>query len=174
MKVLDSKLLKRFLKQASSSLTGRWLLIGGTLLPAIGLDIRATIDIDLIGLGAKEKAQNLELMNLAEALGLSIESINQAAEFFLQKAGYTEADLIPLQTGKHCTIFRPSAALYLKLKVARLSESDLQDSIHYFQYCVKAGDDIDRASISSMLARELAKQASEERKRGLGILAALV
>lgn len=152
--------------------------MGGTLLPAVGIDIRATIDIDFVGLGSKEKSQNLEIMNLAQDLGLSIESINQSAEFFLKQVGHTDRDLIPLlegkQAGRRCTIFRPSALLYLKLKIARLSESDLQDAIHYFQYCVKTGDSIDRSAIKSILARELAKEASEERKRSLGILTSIV
>ena len=79
MNSLDSKLLKQFLTLATQQLRGRWLLVGGTLLPAVGIDTRSTVDIDLVGLGDKEKLQNLELMKIAEQLGLSVESINQAA-----------------------------------------------------------------------------------------------
>src|SRR5438552_100562 len=127
MKSLNSKLLSDFLKLAGIKLKGRWLLVGGTLLPAVGLEIRSTVDIDLIGISDKEAAQSLELMALAESLGLPVETINQAAAFFLKKIGFQEADLLPLHKGKNATIFRPSIELYLRLKIPRLSASDLLD-----------------------------------------------
>lgn len=48
MKSLDTKLLKEFLKRAGERLHGDWLLVGGTLLPAVGIDSRSTTDIDLV------------------------------------------------------------------------------------------------------------------------------
>ena len=50
---LNSTLLTEFLKRAGERLYGEWLLVGGTLLPAVGIDVRATVDIDLLGLGKK-------------------------------------------------------------------------------------------------------------------------
>lgn len=115
---LNTQLLKKFLKLAGDSLKGDWLLVGGTLLPAVGLDIRSTVDIDLVGLGEREAAQSLELMELAEKLGLGVETINQAAAFFVHKAGYKKADLLTLYKGKSATIYRPSILLYWRLKLS--------------------------------------------------------
>lgn len=50
MKTLDSKLVKYLLQRAEKSISGEWILVGGSLLPALGLDYRSTLDIDLIGL----------------------------------------------------------------------------------------------------------------------------
>lgn len=76
MKSLNTQILSKFLKQASSSLTGEWILVGGTLLPALGLNVRSTVDIDLIPLTKKDNSQTLELMKLTKSLNLPIETIN--------------------------------------------------------------------------------------------------
>lgn len=151
MKNLDSTLLKKFLKLAGDSLQGNWLLVGGTLLPAVGIQVRSTIDIDLVGLSEKESKQGLELMELADKLGLGVEVINQAAAFFLHKAGFKDTDLIPLQKGKSATIFRPSVMLYWKLKLARLTESDALDCQHYLSYCRGQKDKVDIKLLKNLL-----------------------
>ena len=94
MKALDSKLLRSFLKEATSKLKGEWILIGGTLLPAVGLDVRSTVDIDIVNLDP-DSDQALKLMELAEQLGLGVETINQAAAFYVHKLGFTKADIFP-------------------------------------------------------------------------------
>ncbi len=167
MKQLNAHLLKKFLKTASLKLTGEWLLVGGTLLPAVGIDIRATLDIDIIGLGKKEKQQSLELMEIAESLGLSIESINQAADFFLNRLKYTKADLIPLIEGKRCTIYRPSCFLYIKLKSLRLTETDLSDCLSYFDFCVTRDKNLDPAMIIKYLEQFKSHQDSDIKKFNL-------
>ncbi len=154
MKNLNPALLRKFLRVAGDKLKGKWLLVGGTLLPAVGIEIRSTVDIDLIGLGEREMTQNLELMELAESLGLAVESVNQAAAFFLKKTGYMLEDLLVLHKGKQATIFRPSLALYWKLKAGRLTESDFEDCRHYLRYCRGQNDVEDRAGLKAWLARE--------------------
>lgn len=163
---LDSKLLKEFLKMAGSKLEGNWLLVGGTLLPAVGLQVRTTVDIDFVGLGKKESAQSLELMELAESLGLSVETINQAAKYFVEKVGYEKEDLIPLVSGKKATIFRPSISLYWKLKVGRLSETDLIDCQHYLGYCRGQNDKIDEGNLLKILnnAEKITSSSQEQSK----------
>ena len=173
-KTLDSKLLKEFLKLAASKLEGEWLLVGGTLLPAVGLHVRATVDIDIVGLGKKEATQSLELMELAEALGLSVETINQAAKFFVEKAGYNKEDLLPLMKGKSATIFRPSVALYWKLKSSRLSETDLIDCQHYLHYCRGQNDKIDEGKLLKILNDAEKSQATPEFRKRLASLRQLV
>lgn len=151
MKTLDSKLLKKFLHEAGERLSGRWLLVGGTLLPAVGIDLRSTVDIDFLGIGDEEARQQLELMEVAESLGLPVESVNQAAGFFLKKVGFSERDLILLHQGRKAAIFRPSVELFWKLKIGRLSETDVQDCEHYLRFCKSVGDRIDIAKLRAKL-----------------------
>lgn len=174
MKNLDSNLLKKFLDLALQELKGEWLLVGGTLLPALGINIRSTIDIDLVGLGEKERAQNLELMEIAEKLGLSIESINQAADFFVKKARYTDADLITFKSGKGVQIYRPSLFLYWKLKIARLTESDVEDCKSYFKYCQSQHDSIDFKALELLISNGHKAEPSLEKIQRLEQLRALL
>lgn len=160
MKTLNTQLLSRFLELASRRLKGEWLLMGGTLLPAVGLNIRSTVDIDVVGLGEAENAQSLVLMEIAEELELPVESINQAAAYFLKKVGYKKTDLLPLTQGKEATIYRPSADLYLRLKAGRLSETDLVDCQHYFNYCISRGDAIDLKKINRWLRPMIENESS--------------
>lgn len=174
MKNLNSKLLRKFLELASIELKGKWLLVGGTLLPAVGIDVRATVDIDLVGLGVKEKMQNLELMTLAERLGLHIEAINQAAEFFVSRHAPTSKDMFILVKGKRAQIFRPSVELYWKLKVPRLTESDLLDCQHYLQFCIGQKDGVDVRDLDRVVQLELKKENSSEKRDRLLKLSELV
>jgi hypothetical protein len=165
MKNLDSKLLNEFLEIAGQHLTGDWLLVGGTLLPAVGIDSRATVDIDFVGLTASERSQTLEVMDIAEKLSLPIETINQAAAYFVDKVSPKKADMIILKKGKRANIFRPSCEFYLKLKCERLSQSDLQDCMMYYEFCKKNGDKIDGASIKKHLNAVSKQQTGEKLKR---------
>lgn len=172
--VLNSKLLKQFLKKAGESLDGEWLLIGGTLLPALGVDIRSTVDIDFIGLGKKEAAQSLELMELSESLKLPIETVNQAAAFFLNKIGYDKENLLVLHKGKKATIYRPSAELFFKLKIGRLSETDAMDCAHYYKYCASHKDRIDAESLVKLLKASIKKERNKEKQKRLENLYELI
>lgn len=160
--ILNKKVLSQFLDRAVEQLKGEWLLVGGTLLPAVGLDVRATVDIDLVGLSAKESAQSLELMELAEELKLPVETVNQAAAFFVHKAGYTKSDLLPLRKSRNCVIYRPSLLLYWKLKLARMTETDAIDCQHYFNYCVGQGDAMNRGEIKKALRQAAQAAVSQE------------
>ena len=174
MKQLDAKLLNKFLKIAGSSLEGKWLLVGGTLLPALGIDARSTIDIDLIGLGRKEADQSLQLMEIAEQLGLGVETINQAAAFFLKKIKYDESDLLLLHQGKSANIYRPPIELYWKLKIGRLSETDLLDCQQYYTYCVTKKDPINVKKLAMLLKAASAFDPSPEKSLRLKTLERLL
>ncbi len=144
MKVLDAKFLKKFLKTATDQLAGDWVLIGGTLLPALGIDHRVTTDIDMISLQREQSSKlNLQLMELAEQQGLPAESINQAAAYFLEKIPHYRKSLVLLQEGKKGKIFRPNATLYLLLKIKRMSESDFSDCIHWLKWMRKQKEKLD-------------------------------
>lgn len=161
MKNLDVEILKKFLKIAGDHLLGEWLLVGGTLLPAVGITIRVTVDIDLIGLGEKERGQLIELMKISESLGISVESINQAAGFFLDKVGYKKDDLLVLHKGRHSIIYRPSVMLYWKLKLERLTESDFIDCQYYYHFCVTQKDIINQKTMHKMTKAYLKQEVSE-------------
>jgi hypothetical protein len=166
--ILNKKNLLQFLVEAGQQLRGDWLLVGGTLLPAVGLDVRSTVDIDIVRLD--EPLQTHDLLKLAEHLGLPIETVNSAAGYFLRKIGYNKKDLLPLHKGSHATIFRPSVALYWKLKSARMSDSDLLDCRHYLNYCRAQGDAVDYATLKKILAQ--AKGDSKEKNARLATLLA--
>jgi hypothetical protein len=173
-KPLNPKLLREFLQQAGNQLKGSWLLVGGTLLPALGINVRSTVDIDLISLGEKENSQTLALMELADSLGLPIETVNQAAAFFLKNIPYEKTDLIPLHEGDTAKIFRPSVLLYWKLKLARLSESDLIDCQHYYSYCLGQKDSVKPTQLEHLLLKSLKTETSSEKKLRIKFLISLL
>jgi hypothetical protein len=155
---------------AGDFLEGDWLLLGGALLPAVGVDVRSTVDVDLVCLKRGGAEQTLRLMKLAESLGSPIESVNQAAAHFLDKTGYSRKDLIELSRGKTAVLFRPSVRLYWKLKIPRLTESDLSDCQHYFRFCRGNGDDINGEELRDLVRTELARKPPPEKSRRLKAL----
>lgn len=164
MKALDSKTLQRFLKLAAERLRGGWALIGGTVLPALNVDHRATTDIDVVGLDNPTQADTLKLMQLAEDLGLPIESINQAGAHFLLKIPQYSRHLVPLRKGKSATIYRPDAWLYCRLKISRFSESDLADCVEYLKLLSRLKEPWDAAELRKLVLSEAKKAASSEEK----------
>jgi hypothetical protein len=125
---------KKFLKLVTEKLSGEFLVVGGAVLPLLGYHQRATVDIDFIGLGKNERAQSLEIMRIASSLQLPPEAINSAAAIFIEQVKYTKADLIVLSKGPKATIFRPSTLFYMRLKFARMSESDFDDCKAWLQF----------------------------------------
>jgi hypothetical protein len=162
---LDSKVIKKLIQKAGEQLSGEWILAGGVLLPALDLPIRSTVDVDLWGLGSHESSQQLELMKLSESLGLPVDTINQAGAFFLNKVGYVKDDLIILHKGSKATVFRPSVALYWRLKVQRFTETDAQDCSHYLKFCRQVKDPVDLSELRGILQAAQTDAASAE-KRG--------
>ncbi len=136
-KNLTPKKLKEFISLVSKNLKGEWVLIGGTVLPLLGVHHRITVDIDLIGKNNKERAQQLELMKLAEKLKIPAETINQAGALFLEKIKGFEKKLEILLESKECKIYRPNLSLFLELKLERLSESDKEDCLEMIKWSVK-------------------------------------
>jgi len=170
MKSLDHKMMEKFLKEAGGVLEGRWVLIGGTLLLALEEAVRPTVDIDLVGLGKEELSQTLALMKLSEKLGLPVETINQAGSYFLHKIKNFEEKLIPLLKTKKCEILRPNLELYWELKVARLSERDLDDCLSYFDYVKRKNEVVDFKKLKSILKNRVLKDISSEQKNRIAFL----
>ena len=127
---MNSRTLKKFVEIASDRLIGEWVVIGGTVLPILGVDHRVTLDIDFIRIHEKESnADSLILMEIAEQMGLPIEAVNQAGAYFFSKVENAVDHLVILRKGSRCTIYRPDVWLYIALKLGRFTETDLEDCL---------------------------------------------
>ncbi len=152
---MDTKLLKKFIKLLGERVSGDWIILGGTVLPLLQASSRYTKDIDLAPpLGATQK-DTLTLMEIAESLHLPIEAINQAAGFFLYRIPNWQKEIILFHEGTKATIFRPSATLYLLLKIERMSETDLEDCLKMIEFSKRRGEALDRHRVISKIKSEI-------------------
>lgn len=156
---MDSAILQRFLKLASSRLRGKWVVMGGTVLPLLGIEYRVTNDIDLAGPRTASQEDTLILMGIAEELHLPVEAINQAGAFFLFKIPDWESHLIEVFRGKSATFFRPDTTLFCLLKIPRLSESDFDDCVQMLKFDSKTVE-------VSRLVKEISKHLKENPSEG--------
>lgn len=129
MTKIDEKLLRRFAVKLADTLRGDWVILGGTVLPLLGISYRATVDIDVAGPRTSSQEDTLKLMEIAEGLGLSVESINQAGAYFLHRIDKYEQNLVLYHAGRKGALYRPNATLFILLKMERLSETDLTDCL---------------------------------------------
>jgi hypothetical protein len=123
---LDRARILELLEQIAETLRGDWLLVGGALVSIWVESRRTTEDIDLIGLKG-EGSERLALMDAVHALGLPIETVNSAADYFVYRIDGWRREIEVLQQFEHCTLYRPTATLFVLLKMRRLSEQDLED-----------------------------------------------
>jgi hypothetical protein len=125
---LDRARLERVVEAIAERLPGDWLLVGGALV-ALWLEPRRTTeDVDILGLGGTAD-ERLALLRLATELGLSVEALNSAADFFVRRIDGWREELEPFRSGARGRIHRPSVTLFLLLKLGRLSEQDLADCL---------------------------------------------
>ena len=124
---LTAATLWRFVELAGERLTGDWVVIGGCVLPLLGIEHRVTVDIDVAGPDEADMHQSLVLMEIAEELGLGAEAVNQAGAHFLRLVPDWREHLVEIHRGAGATLHLPDATLFLLLKLRRLSESDLDD-----------------------------------------------
>jgi hypothetical protein len=130
MTAISSKISKKFLDLASQELQGDWVIMGGAVMILLGVRERFTVDIDLAGPEAATQADTLKLMGIAEKIGLAPEAINQAGAFFLNRIPHWKENLVTMIKSDKFSLYRPNSFLFLQLKIARLSESDLSDCIN--------------------------------------------
>jgi hypothetical protein len=125
---LDRARLERVVEAIAERLAGDWLLVGGALV-ALWLEPRRTTeDVDIVGLDGTTD-ERLALLRLAGELGLSVEALNSAADFFVRRIDGWREEIEPFRSGARGRIHRPSVTLFLLLKLARLSEQDLADCL---------------------------------------------
>jgi len=165
---LEGRVLDRFLTLAGDRLRGDWVLIGGMVLPLVGIEHRVTMDIDLAG--PEGNQQTLELLQLAAEIGLPPEAVNQAAGYFLHGIPGWADHLIRVRSGRTATFHRPDATLYLLLKVPRLSPTDLQDCLLYLDHARRAGEPFDAEAVRSVIATDLAGAPTAARRDRLRAL----
>ncbi|MEI6399611.1 MAG: hypothetical protein WCO71_12655, partial [Pseudomonadota bacterium] len=113
----------------------------------------------------------LTLMEISQSLGLPIEAINQAGAFFLHKIQNWENKLILVHKEQKASIYRPNLELYLRLKIARLSESDLEDCLRYLDYTILHGEPIDPQSLMRICGEPV--QSPELTARRAKLIAAI-
>ncbi len=123
---LDRARIAGIVQAIADQLPGDWLLIGGALVSLWIEPRRVTEDIDVVGFEGTG-ADRLALLGLATDLGLPVEALNSAADFFVHRIDDWRDQVEPFRVGAKGRIFRPTPTLFLHLKVGRLSEQDLAD-----------------------------------------------
>lgn len=148
---LDRARIDEILDAIAQRLPGEWLLVGGALV-AIWLEPRrVTEDIDIIGMSGSS-SERLALMDLAVDLGLPVEVVNSAADFFVFRIPGWRTEIEVLRKGPHTTIYRPTPTLFLLLKIGRLSDRDLEDCRQLVRHARATAMPIDTARVDSTLA----------------------
>lgn len=169
MSFINEKLLRDIVDKVSNQLAGDWIIIGGTVLPLVGVDHRVTMDVDMVPFAGNDNESLMGLMTVASELGLPVETINQAGGFFLQKiAGWKEKTIL-IKKGKKGRVFRPSLELFFELKLSRLSESDLQDCIEYFKWC-RDHKELEKEPLLRVVKNEIKKKPDADKLARLELL----
>ena len=163
MKTINRKTLNDFLGIAVRKLSGNWVLIGGSVIQIIKDDARVTLDIDIAGPDSATQSDTLMLMDIAAALGLPVEAINQTGAYFLRKISGWDKMLIEIRKGPKTVFYRPNVTLFLLLKIARLSETDLEDCFAFIDFARKNGETLNVKQIDRAIESELKTPQSEER-----------
>ena len=140
-------------------------MLGGSYV-ALCLDARrSTEDIDLIPVGGG--AERRHLLYLSDDLGLPIEAVNSAADFFVERIKGWRDEIELLLTGAKGRIFRPTATLFLLLKARRLSPIDLTDCLTQIRSSREAGRALDAARVLRLLDELAPGEAELEKRRAI-------
>lgn len=148
--VLDRERLEAVLEAAEARLKGEWLLVGGALVCLWLEPRRVTEDVDLIGLSGTAE-ERLALMTLADDLGLPVEAVNSAADYFVRRIDGWREELEVFRAAGGFTLYRPSPTLFLLLKIGRLTEADLGDCLAVIRRARVEGLRIDAGRVRAAL-----------------------
>ena len=170
MRVLNQETLQSFVELAGDRLTGDWVIIGGCVLHLLGLGQRITFDIDVAGPDESGMDQTVPLMEIAEELGLPVESINQAGAFFLRRIEGWAKDIVVIHRGRTATFHVPNATLFLLLKLGRLTESDLSDCLQIIEHARARNEPIHAERVFESARRVLAADVSGGHEERIGAL----
>lgn len=170
MRAIDRDTLRRFVALAGERLEGDWVVVGGVVLPLLGLSHRTTVDIDIAGPEGAAADASLVLFGIAGELGLPVESINQAAAFFLHRIPGWRDRLVPIHQGDRARILVPDPTLFVLLKVGRLTEADLADCLAMMDLARRREWDVDGARLCQAVREALAGASSPGRAGRLEVL----
>ena len=157
---MDKQILKKFVRYLGEKVSGKWIMIGGCVLPLLEASDRYTKDIDIVGPLKATNEDTLTLIHIAQTLGLPIETINQSASFFLYKIENWEEEIILIHQGSKASVYRPSATLYILLKLGRFNETDYEDCLKMFEYAKKKKEKIDLKRIENAIGIALKKSGN--------------
>ncbi len=150
MEALGREAIEELVNAMVRRLKGDWVLIGGALAALWLHPRRITEDIDLIGLeGTLE--ERLRLMEFAQDAKLPVEAVNSAADFFLRRIPGWREELILFRQGDRTRIYRPTATLFLLLKINRMSEQDLEDCMAVLDKPRSEAEPLDIQRVASAL-----------------------
>jgi hypothetical protein len=147
---LDRDRIDAIVQAVADRLPGDWLLIGGGLTALWLSPRRVTEDVDIVAIQGTG-ADRLSLLGLANDLGLPVEALNSAADYFVYRVADWRAQVEPFRTGTTARIFRPSPTLFLLLKIRRLSGQDLDDCLALLARVATEGWPLDVARVTSAL-----------------------
>jgi len=170
VKPLDQETLQRFVELAGERLAGDWVVIGGMVLPLLGVTHRVTMDIDLAGPEDAASDQMLTLMRIAEELGLPVEAINQAGAYFLHRIEGWQDNLVEIHRGPQATIYLPDPTLFVLLKLSRLTESDSTDCLAMLDLARKKNTPVDHTRLRTAVELALVEAPTVGRAERLNEL----
>lgn len=168
----DRARIEALVARACERLSGEWLLVGGSAAAVWFAPARTTEDIDLVGLAGTQD-ERFALMELAAEASLPIEAVNSAAGYFVRRIDGWREQLVELARGPNATIYRPTATLFLLLKIGRLSETDLEDCLALLAACATTGEPIDRDRVRGRVEALSPTDDVGLRERRATLLAAL-
>lgn len=124
---LDRARINQLLDALVDQLDGDWLLVGGALAALWRTGARKTEDVDLVPMAAG--ASRGALLEAAFRMGLPVEAVNSAADFFVHRIPGWQTGTSLLKSGAKGRVFRPSWTVFVLLKMGRLSGADLEDCL---------------------------------------------
>jgi hypothetical protein len=167
---LDRETLQRFVALAGDRLEGDWVVIGGTVLPLLGVEHRVTVDIDVAGPAEAGMDQTLALLRIAEEIGLPVEAVNQAGALFLHRIRGWQSRLVEIHRGRQARILVPDATLFVLLKAGRLTEADLSDCLAMLELARTRGERVDLPRLRRTIGKGMAAANAPEKERRMRTL----
>lgn len=163
--MLNTQVLTKLAKEISNEIKGDWLIFGGSSLYLLGVESRATTDVDIASFHNSTNQETLQLMTIAADFNLPVEVINQAGSFFLNKIENWQNRCQLFCKGKLGKIYIPEFDLYIELKSARMSESDLSDCLAYLKWTKENKKSFDQETALQKLRQTQLKSNAEQKVR---------
>lgn len=163
--MLNSKILIRMAEKIVAEVNGQWLIFGGSSLYLLGIDSRATMDVDVASFDTSTNDDTLKLMMIAQDLKLPVETINLAGSFFLKAIPGWQDRCTVFRKGKRGKVFIAQLDLYFELKAKRMTESDLSDCLAYLEWCQSHQVKWDNDLLLEILRKALSPASAEAKKR---------